>query len=252
MLHEVRKGHITQHQAAEQLKVTDRWIRGLLGRIREKGDRAVVHGLRGRPSRRRVAEKVEKRAVEIVSREYADFGPTLAAEYLARDHGITVSRETLRQWMLRAGLWKKCKQRVLEIHVWRRRRSCFGELVQWDTSDHDWLEGRGPRIYLIAMIDDATSRAVARFAAHDSTAENMRLLWMWLERHGRFVEAIRTGRVYLKPTGRSNAMKSAMESRQRRRSGAPCESCESVGSPRARRRLKGESNVSSKPRRIGW
>jgi len=60
--------------------------------------------------------------------------------------------------------------------------------VQWDTSDHDWLEGRGERIYLIAMIDDATSRALGRFARQDSTAENMRLLWAWLEKHGRFVD----------------------------------------------------------------
>jgi transposase len=203
VLHEVRRGHITQRQAAEQLKVTDRWIRRLLGRIREKGDRAVIHGLRGRPSQRRISEKVRKRAVEIVAREYADFGPTLAAEYLTRDHGIAVSRETLRQWMIRAGLWKKRKQRIAEIHVWRRRRSCFGELVQWDTSDHDWLEGRGERIYLIAMIDDATSRVVARFAPQDSTAENMRLLWTWVERHGRFVEAY-TDRAGLFETNRPN------------------------------------------------
>jgi hypothetical protein len=60
--------------------------------------------------------------------------------------------------------------------------------VQWDTSDHDWLEGRGERIYLIGMIDDATSRALARLARQDSTAENMRLLWGWLEKHGRFID----------------------------------------------------------------
>jgi hypothetical protein len=102
-----------------------------------------------------------------------------------------------------AGLWKKRKQRLLEIHVWRKRRSCFGELVQWDTSEHNWLEGRGPKIYLIAMIDDATSRALASFAEHDSTAENMRLLWSWIERHGRFVEAY-TDRAGLFETNRPN------------------------------------------------
>src|SRR5712691_8205576 len=89
---------------------------------------------------------------------------SIASEYLARDHALAVSRETVRQWMLGAGMWKKRKQRLREIHVWRQRRSCFGELVQWDTSEHDWLEGRGEKIYLIAMIDDATSRALARFA----------------------------------------------------------------------------------------
>ena len=141
--------------------------------------------------------------MEIIGKEYEDFGPTLAAEYLARNHGIAVSRETLRQWMMRGGIWKRRKQRLQEVHVWRRRRSCFGELVQWDTSDHDWLEGRGERIYLIGMVDDATSRGLARFAAHDSTAENLRLLWAWLEKYGRFVDAY-TDRAGLFETNRPN------------------------------------------------
>ena len=71
----------------------------------------------------------------------------------------------------------------------RKRRSCFGELVRWDTCKHNWLERRGPKIYLIAMIDEATSRALVRFAEHDSTAENMGLPWTWIECYGQFVEA---------------------------------------------------------------
>jgi hypothetical protein len=71
------------------------------------------------------------------------------------------------------------------VHGWRPRRSRFGELVQWDTSEHDWLEGRGEKLYLIAMIDDATSRLFARFVRSDSTEENMRLLWSYLEKFGR-------------------------------------------------------------------
>ena len=203
VLHEVRKGHITQRQAAGQLKLTDRWIRELVERIREKGDKAVMHGLRGARSKRKIAEKIEKQAMEIVGREYADFGPTLASEYLGRDHQITASRETVRQWMLRAGIWKRRKQRLEEVHVWRTRRSCFGELVQWDTSDHDWLEGRGERLYLIGMVDDATSRGEGRFAPGDSTAENMRLVWAWLKKHGRFVDGY-TDRAGLFQTNRPN------------------------------------------------
>lgn len=203
VLHEVNRGHLRQREAAGQLKLTDRWIRELAGRIRKEGDKAVVHGSRGRPSPHKIAAKIEEQAVEIIRREYADFRPTLASEYLAQHHGISVSRETVRQWMLRAGLWRRRKQRIEEVHVWRRRRSCFGELVQWDTSDHDWLEGRGERIYLLAMIDDATSRALGRFARHDSTAENMRLLWAWLKRHGRFLDAY-TDRASLFETNRPN------------------------------------------------
>jgi hypothetical protein len=58
-------------------------------------------------------------------------------------------------------------------------------LGQWDTSEHDWVEGRGEKLYLIAMIDDATSRLIARFVRHDSTEENMKLLWSYLEKLGR-------------------------------------------------------------------
>src|SRR5436305_13564122 len=87
--------------------------------------------------------------------------------------------------MIAARLWRPCRQKVEKIHPWRTRRSCRGELVQWDTSEHAWLEDRGEKLYLIAMIDDATSELLAQFAPHDSTAENMRLLWSYLEKNGR-------------------------------------------------------------------
>jgi hypothetical protein len=109
----------------------------------------------------------------------------LASEYLHKLHQITVSKETLRHWMTQAGLWRAGHLRVVEVHQWRPRRSRCGELVQWDTSTHDWLEGRGETIYLISMIDDATSRLFARFVRHDTSEENLRLLWAYLERFGR-------------------------------------------------------------------
>jgi transposase InsO family protein len=87
--------------------------------------------------------------------------------------------------MMRAKLWRAKEQKVNAVHVWRPRRSRFGELVQWDTSEHDWLEGRGEKLYLIAMIDDATSRLFARFVRHDTTEENMKLLKSYLEKFGR-------------------------------------------------------------------
>jgi hypothetical protein len=129
---------------------------------------------------------MEKRAMTVLSDPvYRGFGPTLAAEYLHQRHRITVSKETVRQWMAKAELWQAGRRRVVEVHQWRLRRSRCGELVQWDTSVHDWLEGRGEQMYLISMIDDATSRLFARFVRHDSSEENMRLLWSYLERFGR-------------------------------------------------------------------
>jgi DNA-binding Lrp family transcriptional regulator len=185
VLHEVKKKHITQKEAAEQLGLSGRWVRKLVRRLRKEGDRGVIHRLRGKVSNRKIAQKVRQKAVKIVRAEYGDFGPTLAAEYLGEQHDIAVGKETLRQWMIEEGIWKPKLAKVENVHIWRPRRSCQGELVQWDTSEHDWLEGRGEKLYLIAMLDDATSRGLARFVRHDSTEENMRLMWKYLERWGR-------------------------------------------------------------------
>jgi len=185
VLHEVKHEHLTQRAAAEQLGISDRWVRELLGRVKQEGDRGVVHRLRGRVSNRRLPEKVRTKALELVQARYGDFGPTLACEYLAKEHEVKVSKETLRQWLIGAGLRRVKRRKVEEAHVWRARRSCRGELVQWDTSEHDWLEGRGPKLYLVAMIDDATSQAYARLVEHDSTEENLRVLRGYLEQWGR-------------------------------------------------------------------
>lgn len=185
-LKKAKKKLITQKQAAEEIGVTERQVRRLLRKLRRKGDQAVIHELRGQPSNRRLPAELQQRAVAILGDPvYRGFGPTLAAEYLHKKHGITVSKETLRQWMVKMGLWRADRRRVVEVHEWRPRRSRCGELVQWDTSTHDWLEGRGERVYLISMIDDATSRLFARFVRHDTSEENLRLLWSYLERWGR-------------------------------------------------------------------
>ncbi|MGD0578327.1 MAG: ISNCY family transposase [Bryobacteraceae bacterium] len=197
VLHEVEQGHLKQRQGAQQLGMSERGFRKLLKRFRDKRDGAVVHGLRGRRSNRRLKEETAQQAVEAVRRQYRDFGPTLAAEYLRKDLQLQVSRETLRQLLLRAGIWKAKPRQVREVHVWRPRRSCRGELVQWDTSVHAWLEQRGPaKMYLIALIDDATSTLWARFVPADSTEQHMRVLWAYVERHGR-PQAVYTDRAGL-------------------------------------------------------
>src|SRR5438309_3849640 len=123
VLHEVQLKHLSQVAAAERLKVTDRQVRRMLLRIREHGDGALVHGLRGRPSNRKLAARLEQKVLARVGQRYADFGPTLAAEHLAKD-GFALSRETLRTWMTKAAFWHPRCQRV-------KRSTCGGseELV---------------------------------------------------------------------------------------------------------------------------
>jgi hypothetical protein len=117
------KGLITQRQAAAELDLTDRQVRRLLVRMKEVGDRAAMHGLRGRPSNRKLREDVRSKAIATLSQEvYRGFGPTLTSEYLAKKHKLVIGREALRQLMIGAGLWRSRRQTVETIHEWRPRR----------------------------------------------------------------------------------------------------------------------------------
>jgi hypothetical protein len=130
--------------------MSERGFRKLLKRYQDKGDVAVVHALRGRGSNRQLKEKTAQQAMNAVEEQYRDFGPTLAAEYLRKEHGIGLSRETVRRLMIGRGMWKAKPRTLRAVHVWRARRSCRGELLQWDTSVHAWLEDRGPdKMYLV-------------------------------------------------------------------------------------------------------
>jgi transposase len=191
-LKRARDKKITQREAAEKMGVSERWVRKLLRRMKKQGDAVVVHGLRGRASNRKVPAKTQKQALVILREpDWHDFGPTFAAQQLAKRHQIQVGKETLRGWMIEAGMWQPGPRKIHEVHGWRPRRSGFGELVQWDTSDHDWLEGRAgacPVRYLVRMIDDATSWSWGRFVESDATPFNMAVLWEYIEKNGRMVD----------------------------------------------------------------
>src|SRR5204863_485320 len=90
---------------------SERWVRKLVARLKKEGDRGILHRLRGRASKRKLGEAVRAKVVRLVKREYADFGPTLAAEYLAEKHGVVVSKESVRQILMEAGVWKRKRWR---------------------------------------------------------------------------------------------------------------------------------------------
>lgn len=188
-LKRAQDGSISQREAAKKMKVSDRWVRTLLKRMKKDGDAVVVHGLRGRPSNRKIPAKTQKQVLALLQQpDWHDFGPTFAAQQLAKRHQIHVGKETLRGWMIAAGIWKPGSQKNEAVHCWRPRRNGFGELVQWDTCEHDWLEGRGPVRFLVRMIDDATSWSWGRFVERDATPFNMAVLWEYLDKNGRMVD----------------------------------------------------------------
>ena len=184
VMSELSKGKLMQVEAAEILGLSERQVRRVLRRFEAGGDGGLVHRLRGRRSNNGVGAAVREQAVDLIKAQYGDYGPTLASEVLAEEHGIVASRETVRHWMIDAGLWKSRQARV-HHRQWRERKSCFGEMAQMDTSLHDWFEGRGESAVLIAMIDDASSRLFLRFYPTDSTVTNMTHLRDYIRRYGR-------------------------------------------------------------------
>jgi hypothetical protein len=183
IMHAVLAGERSQADAARLLGRSTRHVRRLQRKLEQGGDAALVHGLRGRPSNHRPDPAFQRAVLDAYRRRYPDFGPTFASEKLAAE-GLHVGPQTLRRWLIAAGLWQR--QRRRDPHRSRRpRRACFGELVQMDASIHDWLEGRGEEVVLISMIDDATSTTLARFYPSATVEAHMDLLGRWLRRYGR-------------------------------------------------------------------
>ena len=158
VLRDVDRGGLPVRAAAQLLGRSERQVWRLLKAFRVAGVSGLISKKRGRPSNRKTAATVRAAALWIVRHNYADFGPTLAAEKLAGEHGFSFSSETLRKWMIADGLWLDRKQRQKRIHQPRSRRDCVGELVQVDGSEHWWFEDRGPQCTLLVFVDDATSR----------------------------------------------------------------------------------------------
>lgn len=183
VMSEVLGGRRTQSEAARLLGRSVRQVRRIQRRLEREGDGGIIHKLRGRQSNARRPEKERKEALKLYRTHYHDFGPTLAAEKLA-EQGIAISVETLRVWLIQAGLWTR-KRRRSKHRSRRPRRACLGELLQADGSHHDWTEGRGEDMVLLAMIDDATGRITARFYPAETTEAYMDLLTRYIRGHGR-------------------------------------------------------------------
>lgn len=185
-LQRVERRELRAEDAAILLGLSRRQIFRLLGRMRAGGPEALISWKRGRPSNRRYDDGFRERVIAIVREHYHDFGPTLAAEYLLDRHAITVSHETLRQWMMTAGLWKDRAARRPRVYQPRYRRDCRGELIQVDGSRHRWFEDRGPKCTLLVYIDDATSELMhLKMVESENTFAYMDATREYIERHGK-------------------------------------------------------------------
>jgi transposase len=188
VLARVAAGTLKLGSAATLMEVSYRHAKRLYRRYRGEGAKGLKHGGAGRPSNRAMEPRTRARALALIREKYSGgvderFGPTLAAEHLASEDGITVDHETLRRWMLDAGLWSRARKR--SPHRRRRERKAhFGELLQLDGSFHDWFERRGPQSCLLTLVDDATGRSTGRFSAQETIWAAVAVVRAWIAAYG--------------------------------------------------------------------
>jgi len=183
IIHQVVAGELTQVKAAEVLGLSTRQVRRLVKRVLAEGEIGLVHKSRGKPSGRRLPESLRRRVIGLYQQKYFGFGPTLANEKLYELEGIKLGRQTLRNWLIEAGAWQK-RRKARRHRQWRKRKECFGELVQLDGSHHDWLEGRGPELVLMGYVDDATGNVFARFYDYEGSLPAMDSFKGYIKRYG--------------------------------------------------------------------
>jgi transposase len=184
----VEAGTLKLGSAAQLLGLSYRQVKRVYGRYREEGARGLKHRSAGRPSNRATAAAIREPVLAVVREKYSGpvkerFGPTLAAEHLASEDGITVDHETLRRWMLAAGLWSRARKRSRHRRR-RERKAHFGELVQLDGSFHEWFEERGRSSCLLTLVDDATGRTHGGFSAQETIWAAVTVLRGWIARYG--------------------------------------------------------------------
>ncbi|HHJ4617013.1 ISNCY family transposase [Citrobacter sp. RHBSTW-00881] len=177
---------ITQEQAADRIGISIRQVKRLVQRYRIEGPQGLISRRRGQRPNNAFTSEFRTLVISLVRDKYPDFGPTFACEKLREIHGLALSAETLRKWMVEEGLWRERRRKIARIYQRRQRRPCYGELIQIDGSPHDWFEELGPRCTLIVFIDDATSALMAlRFAPAETTRAYMETLRDYLDKYGR-------------------------------------------------------------------
>jgi len=188
VLSRVKAGTLSVQSAATLLAVSYRQAKRLVRRYRAEGAKGLKHRSASRPSNHARPTAEREQVLALVREKYSGpmgerFGPTLAAEHLASEDGVTVHHDTLRRWMLAAGLWSRARKR--SPHRARRdRKAHFGELVQLDGSFHLWYEARAPRGCLMNLVDDATGRTLARLGAQETIWAAVDVVRRWIEAYG--------------------------------------------------------------------
>ena len=177
----VKEREVSIRAVAERLGISYRQGRRIYQRYGKEGEAGLCHRSRGRRSNRSKSREFRAAVLKQYQEEFGGLGPTLAAEkFQAR--GQAVDHETLRRWLLEAGL-RQVERKRSPYRSWRQRRARWGELVQFDGSPHAWLGGEQKQC-LMNLVDDATGRVYAQLFEAETIVAAMRTLWDWIERYG--------------------------------------------------------------------
>lgn len=176
-------GEITIKEASAAIGLSYRQGRRVYRRYIDEGDEGLIHRGRGKPSNRGIPAEDREAMLEAYREKYRGFGPTLASEKLCEREGFRVDHETLRRWLIDAGLWQRCRKRP--CHRKRRERTPhFGELVQMDGSHHQWFDGSEEKACLMDIVDDATGITLALMSDEETIKSAMEVLWVWVLKYG--------------------------------------------------------------------
>jgi len=185
-LHIVKKvlaKELKQTEAAEKLDLSIRQIGRMKKRVKEEGERGIIHKSRGQTSHNKISDNTKDKVINLCRTKYKGFGPTLASEVLFEKEKIALSNETLRNWLIKEGLWQRRRKRK-KNRKWREPKHYYGEMIQWDGSEHDWFEGRGSKCVLMGQIDDATGKKSGQFYGFEGTMPSFATLKQYIEALG--------------------------------------------------------------------
>jgi len=184
VISEIEEGYLKVKEAGEILGLSERQVYRIKARVEREGAGGVIHKSKGKKAPLWLTEKIKDKIDHLYKTKYRGFNLTHMTEFLNQEEGIKVSGESVRQILLEKGSYTK-QRRYPKHRQWREPCSREGQMVQYDTSDHDWLEGRGPKLYLIGGVDDATSRvAGAKFVLADGVKQNMEVFKDIVQRRG--------------------------------------------------------------------
>lgn len=183
IIHKVLEKSLKQVEAAKFLGLCTKQIARIAQRVRNEGDKGIIHKARGKPSNRALPEALKAKTIKLYRKKYYDFGPTFANEKLFEINKIKIGNQTLRNWLIEDSAWHITHKRR-KHRQWRPRKECFGQMAQIDGSHHKWFEDRAPECVLMGHIDDATGKVSGKFYNYEGTKPAMDSFKCYIIKHG--------------------------------------------------------------------